>query len=346
MVVRGAVCALVLVTVVSADQVVLKNGDTITGAIIKKDGSKLTIKSEFLGEVSMPWDAVTSLKSDEPVTVVLPGGETVAGKVTTTGNNLEVAGPAGPKTAPLTAVDAIRNPAEQQTFERLQNPKLTELWTGFIDTGLALARGNARTDTLTTAFHATRVTRTDMITLAFAQIYGSSRVNGVSATSANAIRGAWSYDRNITPRLFGTVLNSYEYDEFQKLDLRMAIGLGLGINVVKEPNTTLSFDAGPNYLRERFSNNLQRNSLEMNFGDDFAHKFSAATSLTQSFRFFTNLTNTGEYRFNFNVGAATTLRKWLSWQLTAGDRFVSNPLPGNQRNDLIVSAGFRITFAK
>jgi len=37
-------------TLLSADQVVLKNGDTITGSIVKKDGGKLTLKSEFLGE--------------------------------------------------------------------------------------------------------------------------------------------------------------------------------------------------------------------------------------------------------------------------------------------------------
>ena len=90
-----------LLPTVYADQVVLKNGDTITGAIIKKDGAKLTIKSEFLGEVSMPWTAVKSLKSDDNLTVVLPGGEKVLGKVNTSGDNLEVAGAAGTRTLPL-----------------------------------------------------------------------------------------------------------------------------------------------------------------------------------------------------------------------------------------------------
>ena len=41
-----------------ADQVVLKNGDTLTGSMIQKDGAKLTLKSELLGEVSIPWSAV------------------------------------------------------------------------------------------------------------------------------------------------------------------------------------------------------------------------------------------------------------------------------------------------
>jgi len=54
----------------AADQVVLTNGDTITGTIVKKDGDKLTVKSEFLGEVTMPWKAVKSIRSDADLTVV------------------------------------------------------------------------------------------------------------------------------------------------------------------------------------------------------------------------------------------------------------------------------------
>jgi len=83
---KSRFCALIpllcaLVPPAGADQVVLKNGDVITGAIVKKDGPKLILKSEFLGEVGMPWSAVQSIRSDENLTVVLPGGEFVSGKI-------------------------------------------------------------------------------------------------------------------------------------------------------------------------------------------------------------------------------------------------------------------------
>src|SRR5262249_57287773 len=74
-----------------ADQVVLKNGDILTGAIVKKDGRKLTLNSEYLGDVTMTWNAVKSINSDETITVVLPDGEAVAGKVSTANGRLEVA---------------------------------------------------------------------------------------------------------------------------------------------------------------------------------------------------------------------------------------------------------------
>ena len=39
----------------SADQIVLKDGDRITGAIVKKDGEKLTIESKNFGVVTLKW---------------------------------------------------------------------------------------------------------------------------------------------------------------------------------------------------------------------------------------------------------------------------------------------------
>jgi hypothetical protein len=329
-----------------ADQVVLKNGDTITGAIVKKDGGKLTIKSEFLGEVSMPWSAVKSVKSDETLTVELPNNERLAGKVETSGDSLQVVTPAATRAVPLAQVGDIRNPAEQRTWERLQHPRLLELWTGFFDTGLALARGNARTTTLTSNFNASRVTRKDKLTVNFSQIYGSARVDGVTATTASAIRGGWSYNRNVSDRLFLSTLNDYEHDRFLDLDFRFVAGLGMGVNAIKQPNTSLTFTGAADYDRDNFSAGLHRDSAELNFGDDFLHKFSPTTSVTQSFRIFPNLSYAGDYRVNFDIGAVTTLKKWLGWHVTASDRFLSNPVLGRQRNDLIVSTGLRLSFAK
>jgi hypothetical protein len=352
---KNCVCLsfLSIVQILSADQVVLKNGDTISGAIVKKDGGKLTIKSEFLGEVSMPWTAVKSLKSDGNLMVVLPGGDAVLGKVNTAGDKLEVATPAGIRSAPLADVNAVRNAAEQRTFDRLQHPGLLELWTGSFDMGLALARGNAHTDTLTNTFNASRITRKDKVTVTFNEIYATARLNGppgtvastVSNTIASAVRGGWTYNRDITPRFFVTTLNDYEHDRFQNLDLRFVAGGGFGVNAIKKERANLSFVGGGDYERENFTN-LSRNSGEANFGDDLLYKFSGATSITQSSRFFPNLTYTGEYRMNFDLAGVTVLKKWLAWHVTVSDRFVSNPVFGRQRNDLLLSTGFRVSFGK
>ena len=329
-----------------ADQVVLKNGDIVTGSIIKKDSGKLTIKSEFLGEVTMPWTAVQSVRSDDPLTVELPGNQVVLGRITTQGDSLQVATATETRTALLADVGAVRNPAEQRAYERLQNPGFFDLWTGYVDFGLAMARGNARADTFTTTVSASRTTRTDKLAVNFNQIYGTARVNRVTSAIANAIRGGWTYNRDLTPRLFATVYNQYEHDEFQFLDLRFVLGGGLGINAIKTPDTNLAFVGGVNYMRENFSAGIDRNSAEGNFGNDFTHKFSPAMSLKQSFRIFPNLTNPGEYRMAFDLAAVTAINKWLGWQVSVSDRFLTNPVLGRQRNDLLLSTGLRLTFAR
>ena len=333
-------------SLLAADQVVLSNGDTITGAIVKKDGAKLTIKSEFLGEVSMPWSAVKSIKSDAELVVVLPAGETVKGKLSTSGDALQVAAPSGAKSAPLAAVTAVRDAAEQHAWERLQHPGLLELWTGNYDMGLALARGNARTDTLTNAVTASRITTKDKITMYFNEIYGSARINGVSSDVANAVRGGWAYSRQVSPRLFVNTLNDYEHDTFQNLDLRFVAGGGFGWNAVKKDNLHFDVSGGGDYDRENFNNNIQRNSAEASYGDSLLFKASAATTITQGFRIFHNLSQSGQYRANFDLGIATSIKKWLGWHVTASDRYLSNPAVGRQRNDILLSTGFRLTFAK
>ena len=69
----------------------------------------------------------------------------------------------------------MRDAAEQHSFERLEHPRILELWGGNFDLGLALANGNARSDSLTTAFTAGRRTRSGMLALYFNQIHSTAR---------------------------------------------------------------------------------------------------------------------------------------------------------------------------
>ena len=329
-----------------ADQVTLKNGDRITGQIVKKDGDKLTLKSELLGEVTIPWAAVTSIASSEPLVVVLPGDKSVSGALSTSDGKLQVATPSGTETAPLAEVAAVRNADEQKQWERLQHPRLLELWVGYVDLGLSLTRGNAETSTFTTAFNAARATRTDKVTLQFNEIYATAQISGKSAATAQAVRGGLDYNRNFGSRLFVDLFNQYEYDKFQDLDLRVVLGGGFGFNAVKGDRSQLDVVGGLDYDRAQFSTPLTRNSAEGYFGDDWSYKLSKISSLQQSFRVFPNFTSGGEYRINFDLGAVTRLKRWLSWQVTASDRLISDPVPGRKKNDILLTTGFRVSFAR
>ena len=99
-----------------ADQVVLKNGDRLTGSITKSDGKSLVIKTDYAGDVTVKFDAIQGITSAADLNVTL-GGRTVVGPVTTSGDDVVVATKAaGPVEAPKASVTMLRSPAEQAAY--------------------------------------------------------------------------------------------------------------------------------------------------------------------------------------------------------------------------------------
>ena len=334
-----------------ADQVVMKDGDRISGVIVKKDGATLTIDSKNFGKVDLKWDDVETITIQEPVNVVLSGDRDVKGAVTTQDGRLVVGSPGNAQPVAPSEVVALRNNAEQEKYERFLHPGLLDLWEITGSVNIAGVKGNAEASTLTTPINLVRASNTSRTTAYFNSIRSTATVNGVNAQTAKAIRGGWAYNRNLTKRLFFNGFNDYEYDKFQFLDLRVVLGGGLGFEVLKSETTQFALVGGLAWNREKFGPptpavSFTRNSAEGYWGDDFVYKLNTITTLTQSFRMFNNITNAGEYRMNFDAGATTALTKWLTWNIALSDRYLSNPVPGRKKNDFLYSTGFGFTFSR
>jgi hypothetical protein len=196
---------------------------------------------------------------------------------------------------------------------------------------------------------AARETRTDKTSIYFNAVKASSSVNGVTSDTAQAVRGGIGYSRDLAKKLFVNGFNDYEYDRFQNLDLRFVVGGGLGYHVWKREKSNLDVLGGFDYNRSKFDPSpmprYTTNASEFFVGDDYSSKFFARSSLTQTFRYFTNLSDSNAYRANFDLGLNTQLYKWLTWNAAFSDRFLNAPAPGRKRNDLLYTVGIGITFA-
>lgn len=334
-----------------ADQITLSNGDRITGSIVKGDAKELVVATPSAGNVTIARSSITAITADGPVYVGLSDGQTVAGALQTTGAQLQVrTQTAGAVNTTLAAVTSFRNQAEQTAFEttveRLRNPRMIDLWTGFLDLGFAATKGNADTQTFTLSSRADRATNRDKIGVYYTSIFASNNATGVSATTANAKRGGVVYDANVTKKVFIWGAVDLESDEFQRLDLRFVPAGGVGHHTINNDRTKLDLRVGAAGNREFFFNNIRRNSAEVLIGEDFTHKFSNVTSIQQRLRYFPNVTNGGQYRLNFDTTFVTALAKWFSLQFTFSDRYLSNPVPGRKSNDMLYSTGVRLTFAQ
>ncbi len=328
--------------IVQADQVVMKNGDRVTGSIIKQDGKEITIKTALFGTVTAPWDQVASIQSEQPVNLVLKNGQTLVGPLSTSQGRMEI----GTTSIAPENVAAIRNPDQQRAYERLLHPTLRELWSGNVILGWAGTNGNAKTLTFTTTLDAARTTSTDKTSITFNLIKASALVDGTSASTAEAARGGIAYDHNVSHRLFVNAFNDYEYDKFQRLDLRFVLGGGFGYHAVKGPRASLDVLGGAAFNHSAFSTPLTRNNGEAFWGDEYSFKLNSITSLTQAFRMFNQLSDTHAYRVNADLAFTTRLRRWLSWNVSLSDRFLSDPVPGRKTNDWLYTTGLGVTFGK
>jgi putative salt-induced outer membrane protein YdiY len=328
----------------AASQVTLKNGDRITGSITSLDDKKLTVKTDYAGDITIDVASVAQFTSDQPLVVTRTDKQVVSGPVAMQDSSIVVNSTTGAQTIPESDVAVIRSPADQAAYEKSLHPGFLEGWTGGGNFGLALARGNSDTTNIALGFNADRKTTTDELIITANSIYTTSTVSSVTSTTANAFGGTIRYDHNLTPRLFAFGLFTGLYDELQLLNERLSPNGGLGYHVIASKATTLDVLGGFGYTYESYYDGTVNNIINANVGEELTHKFTANTSMNEALYFFPYLNQNGNYRGTFNFGLSSKFYRALSWTLNFNDIYNSQPVPGKKDNDLLLTTGLGITF--
>ena len=341
-----------------ADQVVLKNGDRLTGTVVKSDGKTLVLHTDAGGDITLKFDAIQEIKTDEQLHVTLKNKKTEVGPVTTSNGNLEIATKSGTVEAAPGDVTLIRNDAEQAAYDKTLHPGLMRGWTGGLNLGFSVARGNSETENLALAFNAVHPTLNDKITLYATSINTTNNLASPS-TVANLDTGGFRYDHNLNPKVFVFGAADYTANALQFLDLRQVYSGGFGWHAIANDRTTLDFLGGLNYTHETYSNGtltsvgpppvyssygVTNRFIALTLGEELNKKLGKSTVLTQNVYFFPDLQQTGEYRFTFSVGTVTKISKWLGWQNQFSDIYVTNPPMDAKKNDVLFTTGLNIAF--
>ena len=345
-----------------ADQVTLKNGDRLTGTVVKSDGKTLVLHTEATGDVTIQFTAIQEIKTDQELHVSLKNGKTAVGPVTATDGKIEIATKTGGTVeASKDDVTLIRNDAEQTAYDKSLHPGLMHGWNGGINVGFSIARGNSQSENLALAFNAVHPTLNDKITLYATTLYTKNDLPAPGSVAANLEQGGLRYDRNLNPRLFAFGGADFMSNALQFLDLRQVYTGGFGYHAIKSESTMVNFLGGINYTHETYSNgpvNLpvtvpltyqsygQTNKFAaLTLGEELTHQLGKSTVVTQNLYFYPDLQDTSQYRGAFNFGTVTKISKWLGWQNQFGDIYVSNPPTGAKKNDLVLTTGLNFSFA-
>ena len=115
--------------------------------------------------------------------------------------------------------------------------------------------------------------------------------------------------------------------------------------MIKNDRTTLDLLGGLNYTHESYTT-LTPNFAALTLGEELMHKIGKSTVLNERLSFFPNLNSPGEFRGTFDFATVTKMNKWLGWQNSFSDVYVTNPPVGKKQNDVILTTGLNVSFGQ
>lgn len=295
----------------AADEVRLANGDRLTGRVVSLAGGTLTFSTPN-GDLRIPWATVTALTIDEPILV-------------TRGSM-----PATPMTGSLALTD----------ITAMARPQPAVVVDGSANAGFVSSAGNTDVNSL-------RLDG-DVVARASANRYTASaavtRAEDRDVETARNWSAALTYDRFLNSRLFVNANAIFTNDRFRDLDLRTALGAGLGYQVLQTPVVALTADAGLGWVDEnldslpgdRYAAARESVALTVTAVPDrvqIFHRHDGYYGVTGDDNLFIRMQN--GVRVGLAAGFVTTLRLDTDY-----DR---SPAPGRRNTDqtLALTLGYR-----
>lgn len=321
-----------------ADEILLRNGDRISGDVVRLENNSLLVRTQAMGEVRVKWDAVTRVAFAQPMEILADAAR-VRADLIERGEQTDIVTAAGTQFSlePGRIRVASTQPSEAQPAP----------WSGTADLGLAASRGNSDSTNFTMGLKGTRTTDSTRLSLSLNSLQARDRgTSGSTITSANVVRTGARYEVNVSDHLFVFGFGNLESNRVQNLAMRDVFGGGAGIRVAQTKQGAFDLFTGASMNHEAFSAasaTPNRIAAEMLVGGQSSYSLSNRTSLAGRFSMYPNLTQRGEYRTVLDTSASTRLNSWLGWQVTLSQVYVSNPAQGARPSDMLLSTGLRFS---
>lgn len=225
-----------------ADTVTLRNGDRISGKVVRKENENLIFKTPYAGEIKIRWLDIAGLQTDDPVQVMLndetsldatftPAEE--AGKVTLQSGEII-------RTAPI-ALDKIAyiNPSPEVSGKGVR-------FSGRANIGFTATSGNSETENLYVDAEMVARTKENRYTLGATAQKSSEDGNETADRSTLYSK----YDHFLTEKRYLYANASFVRDEFKDLNLRSVLGAGVGHQFIESKRANLSLEGGLTFVNE------------------------------------------------------------------------------------------------
>jgi len=248
-----------------ADEVHLKNGDKLTGHIVRMEADKLILKTTYAGEIPIIWKEVTGIRTDGPVKIILKDETILKGTAQTVEDGMLKLDADTLKSSPLFNMDDVMaiNP------EPVKPVKITAR------ANVNLTSENGNTDRDNYYFDGEFIARTKENRYKARGEFSKEEV-GDETTAQNWLAYG-EYNHFLNKKWYFYVDTLFEHDEFKDLDLRSTLGAGAGHQFFETPLLNLSVSAGLAWVNEDFNiaedNDYPAGHWNVNYDQYFFDKF-------------------------------------------------------------------------
>jgi hypothetical protein len=227
------------------DWIQLKSGEWLKGRIKAMQEWDLEFDSEELDTITFDWYEIRQLRSAENFNVLLGSvkhqrkeSDLLYGRITATPQELTVS-----RGGISTTVDR----SKIQSFTR--GGSLINKWTGRGSFGLTIRDGNSDQLQYNATLNLQR--RTPDTRFSFDYLGNLSEVEGTKITENHRVNSA--FDVWLSKRAYLIVpFGEYYNDQFQNIDYRVSIGIGLGYYLIRNLTVEWNVTAGPAYQHRKY----------------------------------------------------------------------------------------------
>ena len=224
---------LALAAPAAADELQLRNGDRLTGDVVSLTAGALSFKTPH-GTLTIPWAEVTALTSTQTLRVTVGTNEPTNVTGLTVANGQVTLTPGG--TVPLADIVSFGPVVPAITI------------TGGASAGIIQTTGNTDVNSLRLDADAAVRQNANRYTASAAL----NRAEDLGIETSDNWTTSLNYDRFLTEKLFVNANGIFTNDRFRDLDLRTALGAGLGYQFFDTARVKLTANGGLGWVDENF----------------------------------------------------------------------------------------------
>ena len=333
------ICSILWAATAGADEVFLRNGDRLSGTVVRLTDGKLAFESAAAGKVTIDLAQIQTLATTDRVEIHLTDGTTFnrrieAGQPDQFG--IETDGMLRAQTFQLTQLASINPPAKPQ-------PK----WGGNVSVGATVTSGNTSTVTANASANLSRRTEKDRITAGFDYAKGRQKDpdTGEKVTTEDWWRIQGRYDYFISGKFFVFGNGRYEKDAVALLDRRVVVGGGAGYQWIESERTNFSTSLGVASVFEKYTNQTDSNNeLSLQAGYNFDRQLTKTVKFAHDLSYYPSFDDFGDYYLTATADIQANLTKNMFASFKTIFNFDATPATNRGSTDVKYILGVGMTF--